>query len=226
MPPSWHPAGSVMLGKEKGKLAWDLHVGDGSLVITAEKFQPSLFQHPLPATVFGRVAYFGTWAADLETSDVLWRLPVKKPRFAAVPADRFVLMVDGTTLRAFREKGSGGTTARVAKGAKPAFLAVGQDGDVTDGDLSVSFDEGLLHEGKRSHPLGRYYLVEDKAGACIWAARLRGTDSWVRVPRACPAPRNDGRTGEGGLQGEGGRRLEVLPRRGGGGARGQGRREA
>ena len=57
--------------------------------------------------MLGDIVYFGTWAADIETGEILWKLPVQKPRFAAVPADELVLVVDGTTLRAFRRRTDG-----------------------------------------------------------------------------------------------------------------------
>jgi hypothetical protein len=51
------------------------------------------------------VAYFGSWAADVETGEILWRLPVRAVAFGAVPADRLVLVIDlKHALRAYRSR--------------------------------------------------------------------------------------------------------------------------
>ena len=173
-PPSWNPSGTLCLVSEKGKQSWNVHEKDKGWGLTSSEHQPGLFRHRVPATVFGRVAYFGTWAADLVTDDVLWRLPVKQPRFVAVPADRLVLIVDGNTLRAFREKGSGGRVASRREGGAPATRAVGRDGELVEGELTVSFGDGKLHRGKKDYDLDEFYVVEDADGKLIWATDFAG----------------------------------------------------
>jgi hypothetical protein len=106
-PPSAHAQGLLALGGG-ADVQWHLwRPGeDGRMrgaVLADAKDRPDLFRHRVPATVVGGIAYFGSWAADFETGDILWYLPVADPRFAAVPADRLVLVVDGTTLVAFGE---------------------------------------------------------------------------------------------------------------------------
>jgi len=185
VPPSWHPDGALFLSMYKNKLGWSIQKKEKSWGLTDRTEQPDLVRHRLPATTFGRVAYFGWWAADLETDEVLWRLPVESPKFAAVPGDRLVLVVDGHTLRAFRERGEAPPGAVEREGTVPARLAVRRDGDVLDGDLSVAFDEGKLYEGKRDHALHRFYVVEADGGKLVWAedfaGRVRGYELLARA---------------------------------------------
>jgi len=96
---------------ERGLLAFDgrskwQHWRKGrGRTVADRKYTPDLFRSVVPATVLGDVAYFGTWAADLETLEVLWRLPVDEVRFGAVPADRIVIIVDGKgNLRGYRSR--------------------------------------------------------------------------------------------------------------------------
>jgi len=184
-PPSWSPTGSLYLIQDERGLAWDVQVKDKIFRLTDQSDQPDLVRHRLPATVFGRVAYFGWWAADLETKEVLWRLPVANPRFAVVPADRMALVVDGENLRAFREKGSAGPGAIRGKGSVPAALAVGRDGDLLEGELTVSFDEEQIVEGKKTYNLRAYYVVEGEGDKLVWApdfpGRLRGYELLARA---------------------------------------------
>ncbi|MHC4972140.1 MAG: outer membrane protein assembly factor BamB family protein [Planctomycetota bacterium] len=84
---------------------WQWWVGKRGRVLAQHKFNPDLFAQLVPPTVMGDVAYFGTWAADVETGEILWRLPVRAVAFGAVPADRLVLVVDlQKTLRAFKSR--------------------------------------------------------------------------------------------------------------------------
>ena len=54
------------------------------------------------------VAYFGKWAAELKSLEVLWRLPLRSVRYGAVPADRLILVLDGNgVLRGYRERVGG-----------------------------------------------------------------------------------------------------------------------
>ncbi len=108
-PPSCHAGGTLALsGGQPAR--WHLWARnkEGQMmgtVLADGADRPDLLRHPLPATVLGDIAYFGSWAADLRTGEILWYLPVTDPKFAAVPADGLVLIVDGRTLRAFREAG-------------------------------------------------------------------------------------------------------------------------
>jgi hypothetical protein len=77
---------------------------DGQLyLLTEEAEQADLFRDRVSPTVLGDIVYFGSWAADLETGEILWRLPLAdRATHPMVPADGLVLVVDGATLRAFR----------------------------------------------------------------------------------------------------------------------------
>ncbi len=88
-----------------GRNNWQLWKGGRGKTIASRKYSPDLFRGIVPATVLGQVAYFGTWAADMKTGEVLWRLPLAKVRFGAVPGDRIVIVVDERNiLRAYRSR--------------------------------------------------------------------------------------------------------------------------
>ena len=87
---------------------WLLWQGESGRVLAHREYTPGLFTHPVAPTVLGDVVYFGAWAADIETGEVLWRLPLESVRFGAVPADRLVLVIDSEdTLRAYRSRFGG-----------------------------------------------------------------------------------------------------------------------
>lgn len=86
--------------------AWCADKGGKASVLAQEGEQPECFRDHVAPTVLGEIVYFGSWAADVESGDILWRLPVKEVTCSPVPADGMVLVVDeGTTLRAFRGRG-------------------------------------------------------------------------------------------------------------------------
>lgn len=84
---------------------WHWWRGPTGQVIAHRKNAPDLFKELVAPTVVGNVVYFGTWAADVDTSEILWRLPVRSVRFGIVPADRLLLAVDGERkLHAFKSR--------------------------------------------------------------------------------------------------------------------------
>jgi len=85
---------------------WQWWHGDKGALLAKREWTPDLFEGSgVPPTVLGPVVYFGTWAADAETGEVLWRLPIREVLFGAVPADRLVLVVaNDHTLRAYRAR--------------------------------------------------------------------------------------------------------------------------
>ncbi len=112
LPPACHPRlGVVMLSREAGlsggALEWQFY-RDGKIYgFARESEQPELFGVRVTPTVLGDVVYFGSWAADVETGEILWRLPTAGAvTYPIVPADRLVLAVErGRILRAFRGRG-------------------------------------------------------------------------------------------------------------------------
>ena len=77
--------------------------------LATPKDNPDLFRPAVRVapTALGDIVYFGTWAADIRTRHVLWRLPVKELYYPAVPLDRMVLVIDGNRrVRAFRPRRS------------------------------------------------------------------------------------------------------------------------
>jgi hypothetical protein len=109
VPPAHQPSlGALLLSprKEGDGLEWCLSEAGKIHQIATEAEQPDFFRDRVSPTVLGEVVYFGSWAADLETGEVLWRLPVKQVTFSPVPADGLVLVVDDRrALRAFRGRG-------------------------------------------------------------------------------------------------------------------------
>jgi outer membrane protein assembly factor BamB len=84
---------------------WHWWRGPKGQVIAEKSTAPDLFQGMVPPTVVGNVVYFGTWAADVETGEILWRLPMRAVRFGVVPLDRLFLVVDGEgNLHAFKSR--------------------------------------------------------------------------------------------------------------------------
>ena len=77
----------------------------GGLVLAKRKWTPDLFKDNVAPTVVGDVVYFGTWAADIVTGEILWRLPVRGVQHPPLPADKLVVVVDvSDTMRAYRER--------------------------------------------------------------------------------------------------------------------------
>ena len=108
LPPAQHGRGAVVLADGDDGREWMLWRDDRFLHLASQARQPDLFRDAVPPTVCGDVVCFGSWAADLETRRILWRLPVKRVTRPVVPADRLVLVVDDDkTLRAFRGRGRG-----------------------------------------------------------------------------------------------------------------------
>jgi hypothetical protein len=107
VPPATTRRGTLCLGGKPGNLEWQLRLPTGRYyVLATEKTQPYLFRDLVAPTILGDIAYCGSWAVDLATLDLLWKLPVERVTFPAVPADRLVLIVEnGKTLRAFRGRG-------------------------------------------------------------------------------------------------------------------------
>jgi hypothetical protein len=84
---------------------WLWWSGNRGLVIAQRSHSPDLFKDLVPPTVLGNIVYFGTWAADIQTNEILWRLPLEKVLFGVVPADRLLLVVDGKgNLHAFKSR--------------------------------------------------------------------------------------------------------------------------
>ena len=107
--PAATPLGMLVLARGK-VLGWAFLRDDRRYeVFVTHEDNPGLFdrKHRVAPTVLGDIVYFGAWAADIRTRRVLWRLPVGKLTFPAVPLDRMVLVIDGKyRLRAFRARGS------------------------------------------------------------------------------------------------------------------------
>lgn len=107
VPPSHTPLGVLALVSGR-KMGWLINKGAVGLYLSQKKYNPDLYNPKVrvAATVLGDIVYFGSWAADIRTSRVLWRLPVTSLKYPAVPLDGMVLVIDEQTqLRAFRARG-------------------------------------------------------------------------------------------------------------------------
>ena len=101
--PAQSRLGVVACAVKAGRRGWRLHRDGLFYALTDEATQPDLFADRVPPAVLGDILYFGSWAMDLGTSEILWRLPGGAVTMPVVPADGLVLAVEeGKTLRAFR----------------------------------------------------------------------------------------------------------------------------
>jgi len=84
---------------------WMWWTKKGGAVLAERKWTPDLFVDRVAPTVVGDVAYFGKWAADIVTGEILWRLPVRGVKHPPVPADKLIVIVDlKDTMRGYRER--------------------------------------------------------------------------------------------------------------------------
>ena len=104
--PALSRLGLVVVSGDPGDQVWKLYRDHRLWPLAYEKEQPDLFVDRVPPTVLGDVLYFGSWAMDLETREILWRLPFTDVTQPVVPADGLFLAVEGgRALRAFRGRG-------------------------------------------------------------------------------------------------------------------------
>jgi len=92
--PAVHRDGVIVLSEDQG-LIWLLWRGDSGTILARRRTHPDLFRFDIAPVVLGDVVYFGGWAADIETYEILWRLPVERLRFPFIPVDRGLLFVEG-----------------------------------------------------------------------------------------------------------------------------------
>ncbi len=102
--PGIYRGGFVVM--ERGAKSWLWWKGGGGRVLAERKYTPELLSNVVSPTVLGDVVYFETWSADIETGEILWKLPVESAVFGAVPGDRavYVLEREGAVLRGFTEQ--------------------------------------------------------------------------------------------------------------------------
>ncbi|MHC4223013.1 MAG: PQQ-binding-like beta-propeller repeat protein [Planctomycetota bacterium] len=105
--PSAHSTGAICRSQEKEGPRWGRWTQEGIHAIASGDRHPELFKDRVAAAVLGDIVYFGRWAADIRTGQIVWRLDGAKVAFPAVPADGMVLVVDDRRiLRAFGERGA------------------------------------------------------------------------------------------------------------------------
>jgi hypothetical protein len=106
--PALHKRGVIATSTESGELKWELLADKQVAPIASSKRHPHLLQRRTPVAVLGDVVYFGNWAADVRSGDVLWEIKGLQVDFTAVPADGLVLLVDrGRAVRAYRARQEG-----------------------------------------------------------------------------------------------------------------------
>ena len=112
-PPALHARGALILAGGsrffpalQRNLEWVQYRDGKYYLLTEQKLQPDLFVDRVTPTVLGDIVYFGSWAMDLETREILWRLPFSGVTFPVVPADGLFLVVEkGRVLHCFRGRG-------------------------------------------------------------------------------------------------------------------------
>ena len=106
VPPAHHPSGTVVLARFDHELRWARYRERKYFELTRKSAQPDLFKDRVSPTVLGDVVYFGSWAMDIETKEILWRLPFQNVTYPVVAADGLILVVESAkVLRAFRGRG-------------------------------------------------------------------------------------------------------------------------
>lgn len=101
---------AFMQGRSKREIVYFTNEGGGTSghILSDSREQPDLFACEFPPTMLGDIAYFGDWAADVTTHQILWRIPVASLAFPIVPADRMFVAVEAPcVVRAFRERNEG-----------------------------------------------------------------------------------------------------------------------
>lgn len=107
--PSVHRYGHVAARSDKGAIVWSFIVGGRVYRIADSRTHPRLLARRVPPVVLGDVVYFGHWACDIRSQEILWKLPRARVTLPVAPADGLVLLVTGkrrTTLVALRERGA------------------------------------------------------------------------------------------------------------------------
>lgn len=107
MAPSLHKGGTIYSQTRKGVIGWIRMDSEGKVhPITSTQTHPLLMRRRVPPVILGDVVYFGHWAADIRSREVLWRLEKADVRLPATPADGMVLLIEGErTLLALKERG-------------------------------------------------------------------------------------------------------------------------
>jgi hypothetical protein len=106
VPPTGLKVGALVRTTAKGAMVWEKRTAEAYLPVASSRRNPDLLARRIPAVALGDICYFGSWAADIASGEVLWRLPptvqVTRP---VVPGDDLVLVLDGDkTLRAYRPR--------------------------------------------------------------------------------------------------------------------------
>ncbi|MHC4933789.1 MAG: PQQ-binding-like beta-propeller repeat protein [Planctomycetota bacterium] len=105
--PSAHATGAICRSQEKEGPSWGRWTQKGVHPIASKERHPELFKDRIAAAVLGDIVYFGSWAADIRTGQIVWRLDGAVVSLPVVPVDRMVLVVDNRrALRAFGERGA------------------------------------------------------------------------------------------------------------------------
>jgi hypothetical protein len=135
-------------------------------VLATSKSNPDFLPDRVPVTTAGAVGYVGARAFDLETSRILWRLPIEATSRAVLARDTVLVVEDETRLVAIRSSaGRGGAeTELTAPELVEGGRAVLRDGSILRGTFGVDVRAG--HVGRLDDDggpwrLGEVLLLED-----------------------------------------------------------------
>lgn len=169
-PAAW---GSAWVGSltdvERGPLLVlkDDPLGRDLRVLASEGSNPDFIPREIPVTVADGVGFVGAKAFDLETSRVLWKLPLEATT-RTVLARETVLVVDaGRRLVAIRRAAGSGATAD--RSAAPERVEQGRlvlrDGSIAEGAFELDTRAGTVAlkaaTGREAWPLAEVLLLED-----------------------------------------------------------------
>ena len=154
-------------------------------ILATTRSNPDFLPDRIPVTTAGPVGFVGARAFDLETSRVLWRLPIVATS-RAVPARETVLVVEeGTRLVAIRSSaGRGGAdTELTAPELVESGRLVLRDGSMVEGTFGVDVRAGHIGRLDRDGGpwrTGEVLLLEDAVGRPLLGADVvRGVETLV-----------------------------------------------
>lgn len=193
-PAAWgeHWLGAIVDGEGKRTFILKNDPDDLQLrVLATPDSNPDFLPDRVPVTTAGQIGFVGARAFDLESSRVLWRLPIDATS-RTIPARETVLVVEqNVRLTAIRSSvGRGGSTndARAPELVESGRLVL-RDGSMREGDFAVDLpsERVALVDARSEQPwhMEDVLLLEDSSGQILLGNDVvRGVRALVEVELA------------------------------------------